>query len=208
MIPNVWREWLAKHHIGPQRLLSAREPALSPEEEIEQVLQELEQTRQALSFTQAAADRDYLLYADAQGDLIRMKQRLEGARAEYTRQGQQAVLRELLPVLDNLWRAFQERPGELADHPWVIGVDLVARQMIITLEALGVFSQYGEVGQPFVPQWYEAVDIAVRPDLQEGTIVEVHQPGYILGERVLRPARVTVSALKEPVAARGEGTPR
>ncbi len=193
MIFEQWRAWLATRRIGSLLLLPAHEQTPSLEEELELAYQDL-------ALQQQETEKYRGLYVEAQGDLRRIKQRLEQAQTEYTKQGQQALLQELLPVFDDLWRAFQEKPGDLTGHPWVTGVDLVAKQLTTSLEKLGVLYAYGEVGQPFNPRWYEAVAVAVRLDLQEGTIVEVHQQGYVLGKRVVRPARVTVSALKKPVS--------
>ena len=191
-----WRKKFAASRLGSLLLL----PAPDPGEELAQALLELEQVRQDLELARQETEKYYRLYTEAQGDLRRMKERLAKARTEYIRQGQQTLLQELLPVFDDLWRAFQEQPGNLAGHPWVKGVDLVAKQLTASLEKIGVLYAYGEVGQPFHPQWYEAVAVAVRTDLQEGTIVEVHQQGYVLGKRLLRPARVTVSALRKPLS--------
>jgi molecular chaperone GrpE len=200
MIFEHWREKFAASRFVS--LLQLPAPAYAPDEELEQVQQELEQMRQDLELAQQQAEKYLDLYTEAQGDLTRVKERAEKARAEYIRQGQQSILRELLPVFDGIWRASQERPADLADHPWVTGMDLITRQLVTALEKLGVFYAYGETGQQFNPQWYEAVAVEVRPDLAEGTILRVHQQGYILGKRMMRPARVTVSALRKPVAAR------
>lgn len=191
MVFQHWRTWLATRGLLPRLLLPAPEQTPPLTEELEQLLLELEQVQQE-------AEKYSRLYAEAQGDLARMKGRLEQAREKYTRQGQQALLQELLPVFDGLWRAFQERPHDLAGHQWVKGVDLVARQLTVSLRKLGVLYAFGEAGQPFHPQWHEAVAVEIRADLQEGTIVRVHQQGYVLGESLMRPARVTVSALRKP----------
>jgi molecular chaperone GrpE len=178
------RKKLAASRLGSLLLLPAPEPG----HELEQARRELEQARQD-------AQRYLGLYTEAQGDLRRVKGRAEQLRAEYIRQGQQTILRELLPIFDDIWRASQERPADLASHPWVAGMDLVTSRLVTALEKLDEFYTYGETGQLFNPQWYEAVAMEVRPDLEEGTIVRVHQPGYVLGQRMLRAARVTVSAL-------------
>ncbi len=192
-----WRKKFAASRLGSLLLL----PAPDSGEELEQVLQELEQVRQDLELAQQEAQKYLGLYTAAQGDLRRVKERAEQARAEYIRQGQQTILRELIPVFDDIWRASQERPADLAGHPWVTGMNLITRQLTTVLEKLGVFYAYGETGQPFNPQWYEAVAVEVRPDLAEGTILRVHQQGYVLGKRMLRPARVTVTALRKPISA-------
>ncbi len=202
MVFEQWRAWLATRRFGSLLLLPASEQTPSLEEELELTYQDLALAQQDLVLQQQETEKYRGLYVEAQGDLRRIKQRLEQAQTEYTKQGQQTLLKELLPVFDDLWRALQEKPGDLTGHPWVTGVDLVAKQLTTTLEKLDVMYAFGEVGQKFDPRWYEAVAVAVRPDLQEGTIVEVRQQGYVLGTRVLRPARVTVSALEKPASTR------
>ena len=193
MLFEQWREKFAASRFGSRLLLPARVQTIRQDEE-------LEQTRQALYEAQQMAQQYLDLYTQAYGELSRMKQRAEQMRREYIRQGQQSILKELIPVFDDLWRASQQRPTDLASHQWVIGIELITRQLTATLEALSLCSAYGEPGQPFNPQWYEAVDVEVRSDLAEGTIVKVHRQGYVLGKRMLRPALVTVSALKEPAS--------
>lgn len=95
------------------------------------------------------------------------------------------VLANLLPVLDDVGRARQH--GELEG-----GFKAVAESLEGVVAKLGL-EQYGEAGEPFDPMVHEALMHSHSDDVSEPTCVQVLQPGYRLGERVLRPARVAVA---------------
>ncbi len=135
----------------------------------------------------------------AQADFLNYKRRTQQERAEAQAAAQQELLETLLPVLDDLGRALEATPDELAQQPWVQGIHLVARQLKTTLEHLGV-QPIGAPGEAFDPRRHEAVMTERRVDLPEGTVVQVTRPGYALGERVMRPAQVIVAAAPEATA--------
>ncbi|HEU4675067.1 MAG TPA: nucleotide exchange factor GrpE [Motilibacteraceae bacterium] len=123
-------------------------------------------------------------------------QRLSAEYANYRRRverdnalaGEMAVanvLTSLLPVLDDIGRARDH--GELEG-----GFKAVAESLIGVVTKLGL-EQYGKAGEPFDPQVHEALMHQHADDVTEPTCVQVLQPGYRLGERILRPARVAVA---------------
>jgi molecular chaperone GrpE len=134
-----------------------------------------------------------------QADFINYKRRAVQEQAEARGAAQEEVLITLLPVLDDLGRALESTPPELAEEPWVQGIHLVARRLRQTLQQLGV-QEVGSPGESFDPYWHEAVMTDPRSDLPEGTVVHVTRPGYALGEHVLRPAQVIVAAAPEATA--------
>jgi molecular chaperone GrpE len=105
------------------------------------------------------------------------------------------VLGELLPVLDDIGRAREH--GELTG-----GFKSVAESLEAAVAKLGLTS-YGEDGDPFDPNRHEALMHSYSPDVTEPTCVRVLQPGYRIGDRTLRPARVAVA---EPGGDDGSGT--
>lgn len=140
-----------------------------------------------------AKSEEYLdLLRRTQADFINYKRRIGQEQTEARIAAQAAILDQILPVLDDLGRALQATPPELRDNSWVQGILLVAKRLMSVLEQLGV-RQIGQSGEKFDPRWHEAVTREARSDVPEGTILQVFRPGYILGDRVIRPAQVAVA---------------
>ncbi|GHO42357.1 nucleotide exchange factor GrpE [Ktedonospora formicarum] len=127
-----------------------------------------------------------------QADFVNFKRRAAQEQTDSRAQAQAQLLEQLLPVLDDLGRAMLVMPAELAQNPWAQGIQIAARQLNTTLQQLGL-RQIGTPGEPFNPQWHEALMQEPRPDQPEGSVVQVFRPGYALGERIIRPAQVTVA---------------
>jgi molecular chaperone GrpE len=140
-----------------------------------------------------AKSEEYLdLLRRTQADFINYKRRIGQEQSEARIAAQAAILDQILPVLDDLGRALQATPPELRDNSWVQGILLVAKRLMSVLEQLGV-RQIGQPGEKFDPRRYEAVTTEARSDVPEGTILQVFRPGYMLGDRVIRPAQVAVA---------------
>ena len=112
------------------------------------------------------------------------------------------LAKELLPAIDNLDRAVQAAAaapgcsasaGEDADSQLISGIRLVQADLLAALARAGI-EPFSPVGEAFDPQWHEAVAQLPVEGSEPGTVVEVYQPGYRLGETVLRAARVLVAA--------------
>ncbi|MFL6239522.1 MAG: nucleotide exchange factor GrpE [Actinomycetes bacterium] len=120
------------------------------------------------------------------------RKRVERDRQAVAEQALASVLIGVLPVLDDIDRA--------RDHGEVEGgFKSVADNLETTLTKLGLL-RYGEVGEPFDPTVHEALTHGYSSDVREPTCTAVLQPGYRIGERVLRPARVAVTEPGEPVS--------
>jgi molecular chaperone GrpE len=143
---------------------------------------------------QRAKAESYLdLLQRTQADFLNYKRRREQERAAEAEATQAELLRQLLPVLDDLERALTQVPAELRGHPWVEGMPLIARRLRLALAEAGL-TRVGAPGEPFDPRWHEAVAYEPHPDYAEGQIAAVVRPGYRLGDRVVRPAQVTVAS--------------
>jgi molecular chaperone GrpE len=141
-----------------------------------------------------AAERDeYLALAQrTQADFENYRKRV--ARESTVAQARGALLlaKELLPALDNLDRALA---AAAKDDPLLEGVRIVASELSAALARTGIES-FSPAGEPFDPAFHEAVATSQQPadGAASGTVVEVYQPGYRLGETIIRPARVVVAA--------------
>ena len=135
--------------------------------------------------------QDRLLRALAETDNV--KRRAQRERDEYTRYANEALIRDILPVLDNLERALEAARSAGNAANVVEGVELILRELLKVLERAGV-TRYSALGQPFDPTRHEAIARVVSPDGAPDTVVRETAPGYLLHGRVLRAALVAVAA--------------
>jgi molecular chaperone GrpE len=121
-----------------------------------------------------------------QAEYANYRKRVDRDRATVREQAVAVALSELLPVLDAIGQAREH--GELAG-----GFKSVADSLQAAVGKLGLVS-YGQRGDAFDPKIHEALTHTYSADVTEDTAVEIFQPGYKVGERILRPARVAVAA--------------
>jgi molecular chaperone GrpE len=137
--------------------------------------------------------RDQLLRTAADFDNFRKRTRREVEDAH--KRGKEELLRELLPVFDNLERAVVHA-GQATDAKAVAdGVGMVLKQFGDTLGKVGI-KRIPAVGGPFDPSLHEAIQQVETNDHPPGTIVAEVQPGYTLGERLVRASMVVVAKPK------------
>jgi molecular chaperone GrpE len=139
-----------------------------------------------------AAQRDeYLALAQrTQADFENYRKRVAKESAAAQERGVTRLVKELLPALDNLDRALE---AAAEDDPLLEGVRLVRSELRAALARVGVES-FSPAGEPFDPARHEAMAQQPVEGAQSGAVVEVYQPGYRLGEQIIRPARVVVAA--------------
>jgi len=135
---------------------------------------------------------DRYLRAAADLENLRKRQRREIEDAKLESKGK--VLKEMLPVVDNLERAIEHAKQQSGDSPIIEGVQLVLRQFLTAFERLDV-TPVEAAGQPFDPNLHEAIS-QQESDAPPGTVVQVLQRGYKSGDRLLRPALVVVAKAK------------
>ena len=99
------------------------------------------------------------------------------------------IIKKVLPALDDLERALANRP---ADDAWASGIELIARKMQNILEGEGL-KRIDAKGKPFDPNFHEAISHEPNDDVESEHVIDVVQNGYMLGERVIRPALVRVA---------------
>jgi molecular chaperone GrpE len=150
---------------------------------------------QLLADTQRKRDEYLDLAKRTKADFENFRKRMVAETKAAGARGKADVIREVVPVLDDLERALQaagldpdgDSPDALAH-----GVLLVFRSLREALERNGV-EPVDPGGEPFDPQLHEALSTQPAPDADSGTVVEVVQKGYRLGDQLLRPARVVVA---------------
>jgi molecular chaperone GrpE len=138
-----------------------------------------------------AGERDLLAdmrndLARAQAELVNFRKRVERDRAANRDAVIAEVIRTLLPAVDDLYRA--EEHGDLAGS----SLELVAQKLHAAFARYGLRA-IGEKGEAFDPHLHEAVVQVPSPDVTVNTVADVIEPGYALGDRLLRAAKVAVS---------------
>jgi molecular chaperone GrpE len=142
-----------------------------------------------LSDVERERDEYLELARRTKADFENYRKRVAGEAREAERRGRAALVRELLPVLDNLERALKasdENEGSLYE-----GVKLVLDELNGVLRRSGVES-YEPAGEPFDPEWHEAMMTRPASGEDAGKVLEVLEKGYRQDGQVLRPARVVV----------------
>ncbi len=128
----------------------------------------------------------------AQAEFINFRKRMERENDKLYQSMRGDIIARFLPILDDLERALQNRPQDEAAKDWVDGIELVYRKLQSILTAEGVTRIEAE-GKMFDPNFHEAISHEPSEDHESGQIIEVVQQGYMIGERVLRPALVRVA---------------
>lgn len=158
---------------------------------------------QALAAITAERDelKDRVLRLAADTD--NFKKRLERDKGEFLRRANESIVKDLLPVLDNLERALghAEEPGNQGSL--AAGVSLTGQELLKVLERHGL-EKIESLGQPFNPEFHEAMMQQEDPSQDENTVLMELQKGYLFQGRLLRPAMVVVS--KKPAPSDDEGT--
>ncbi len=130
-------------------------------------------------------------YARAYADTENLKKRLT-AEAEQTRKYRiQSFAKEILPVIDNLERALATQVHE-SDESFKKGIEMTYNQLLNALKNEGV-EEIDCLNQPFDPNLEQAIMQEKKEDVDSGIVIQILQKGYVLKDRILRPAMVKVS---------------
>jgi len=164
------------------------EAAESSENE-EQFKAEIEALQEQLEETQAKAAENLDGWQRSQAEVINDKNRVQRDREMDFISMKGDIIRKVLPVLDDMERALANRPN---GDSWANGMELIVRKFQSILEAEGV-KRMDAAGQLFDPNFHEAISSEPSEEVESGHVIEVVQNGYMLGERVIRPAMVRVA---------------
>jgi|DewCreStandDraft_5_1066085.scaffolds.fasta_scaffold00232_38 molecular chaperone GrpE len=157
----------------------------------------VEELERQLSDARAEAQANWDRFLRARADLENYRRRAERTLSEAERTAKRGLLLKLLGVLDNLERATEYEhvamSGENAEaNALVTGLRMTLWQLRQVLESEGV-KPIEAVGRPFDPYLHEAVGTVETTEVEENTIVDEVQKGYLYGDEVLRPAKVRVA---------------
>ena len=183
-------------NIEPENQESLETPAEIPAEpsleaEAGQIvsLEEFEALKKQLEEMQAQAAEYKDGWQRAVADFQNYRKRVERENSGVYQNALAEIIKSYLPIVDDLERALQSRPADLA---WVEGIELIYRKLQAILEAEGVKRIEAE-GNVFDPNLHEAISQEPAEGQESGRVIAVVQNGYMLGERVIRPAMVRVA---------------
>ena len=151
----------------------------------------LEKARELQKETQ----KNYDLYLRSQAEMENMKKRSRKDREDYLKFANESLMKEMLPVLDNLEKALSHSDDENNVHALKEGIRLTLKGFKDTLSKSGL-EEVKALGEPFDPCFHEAVSEMDDPKAKPGVVLTELQKGYTLNTRLIRPAMVVVSRRK------------
>jgi molecular chaperone GrpE len=150
---------------------------------------ELQVLQQKLAEAEARSAENLDGWKRAVAEFQNYKKRLERDREADQALMKGDLIRNVLPILDDLERALQNRP---IGDAWTEGIDLIRRKVQSMLESEGV-KRIDAEGAAFDPNFHEAISTEPVDGVESGCVVGIVQNGYMLGDRVIRPAQVRVA---------------
>lgn len=157
--------------------------------------EELEALKAQLAEAQSKADEYLDGWKRALADFDNYKKRVERDRVQDIQNIKADIIKQFLPIVDDLELALQNRPTDQVGEAWAGGIELILRKLQAVLQAEGL-QQIEAIGQPFDPNFHEAISQESVAGVESGIVVGVIKNGYTIGDdkRVVRPALVRVAA--------------
>jgi molecular chaperone GrpE len=174
---------------GEQNAAEAVATSTDASERIEQLSSEIDALNKKLAEVESKTSEYKDSWLRSQAEFQNYRKRIE-RDSELTYVSLKGdIIKKILPILDDLERALQNRS---ADDPWASGIELVVRKFQNILESEGV-KTIEAIGAEFDPKFHEAISHEPADGVQSGHVIGVVQNGYMIGERVIRPALVRVA---------------
>lgn len=146
-----------------------------------------------LSKLQAQLEEQQQRVLRTQADFDNFRRRTQKEKEDLAKYASSLLITELLPVIDNFERALSTGTDNAEVSSYAKGVEMIFRQLEGVLKAEGL-EEMNSVGEPFNPEYHQAIMQVESDEYEEGIVVEEVQKGYKLKDRVLRPAMVKVSS--------------
>lgn len=144
---------------------------------------------------QKETEKNHDLYLRSQAEMENIKKRNRKDREDYLKFANESLMKEMLPVLDNLEKALSHSDNENNVHALKEGIRLTLKGFKDTLSKSGL-EEVKALGEPFDPCFHEAVSEMDDPKAKPGIVLTELQKGYTLNTRLIRPAMVVVSRRK------------
>jgi len=163
-----------------------------PGEEIS-LLQKVEELTKVLKTKEEELQKEHDRWLRSVAELENYKKRMAREKAEILKFGNESLMRELLSVIDNLELSLEHARNANNIEAITQGIDLVRKEFLQKLEKFGLRAISAKVGEKFDPNKHEATARVETSEHPEDTIIKEFQKGYMIHERLLRPARVSVA---------------
>jgi len=145
---------------------------------------------------QESAKKNYDLYIRSHADIDNVKKRFQKEKDELVKYSNELLIKQLLPVIDSLKNAIDHSQDEKSTDALKEGVELTLKGLIDTLEKAGL-EKVKAMGEPFDPNFHEAISGQEDNTKESGIVLKELQNGYILNQRLIRPALVIVNKNKD-----------
>lgn len=145
-----------------------------------------------LNACQEKADEYLDGWQRSRAEFANYKKRIEREQSQIFQNAAGNIIKRYLDIIDDLERALKNRPEDGDGAVWAEGIELIYRKFHALLESEGVNAMQAE-GELFDPNLHEAITQEENEQYESGQIIEVLKQGYMLGERVLRPAQVRIA---------------
>jgi molecular chaperone GrpE len=165
---------------------------------------ELDSLRQKLTAKESEAKNNYDRFLRQVAEFENLKRRSAREREDLSRFANENIIKDLLPIVDNLERAVAHASGGGNGKPIVEGVEMVLKGLLDILAKHGV-TQISAIGQPFDPSKHEAIAQIVSDTHEPNAVVEELHKGYSLHDRLLRPALVSVAKMSKSQEKKNDG---
>jgi len=172
---------------APKQGNAVSEPASTPFDEMSR-----EQLLEKVKELQKESEKNYDLYLRSQAEMENMKKRNKKDKEDWLKFANESLIKEILPVLDNLEKALSHSNKDHSIDALKEGIHLTLKGLKDSLSKSGL-EEVKAVGEPFDPCFHEAVSETSDPKAKPGTVVTELQKGYVLNRRLIRPAMVVVN---------------
>lgn len=143
---------------------------------------------------QSEEQPDYeALYLRALADQENARKRASVEKEQFAKFAQTGAVLDLLPVVDNFYRATEHIPEDQKGSPWLTGIMYIQKQLIDVLTQMGVEEIAAKPGDAFNSELHEAIGTAINEEVPEDHIITIQNKGYTLHGKVIRPVQAIVS---------------
>jgi molecular chaperone GrpE len=179
----------------------AGEAAQGKGEDVQSVAAEerIRQLETELAAKEAEAAANWDKFVRERADLENYRRRTQKEKEELLKYGNESLLQDILPVVDSMERALGHADSESLSAV-IEGIRMTHGMLLGTLKKFGVVAVEAERGTVFDPAYHQAMCQVEVSELPPNTVVEVFQRGYLLNERLLRPAMVSVATVPKDAA--------